>query len=270
MTLEVMPARMTAEDLADLAQAIQMLEGASFASRAANLLGRQTDALGRALPAPALKLVARAAEAALNAALRVAIRSIDQTSPAKASPRLHKAAAAASGAIGGAFGLAALAVELPVSTTILLRSIAQIAREAGEDLRQPEAALACVEVFALGGQAPGSGPIEGGYFAVRAALARSVSESARYLLQKGLADQGAPVLVRFVSQIAARFGVVVSQKLAAQAVPVIGAIGGAAVNLAFAEHFQTLARGHFIVRRLERAFGAEMVRFEYRRLRNQA
>ena len=182
---------------------------------------------------------------------------------------MHKALAAASGAAGGAFGLAAVAVELPVSTTIMLRSIAQIAREEGEDLTQPEAALACIEVFALGGRAPGEPALEGSYFAIRSVLAKTVSESARFILQRGLADETAPVLVRLVVQIAARFGLVVSQKLAAQAIPVIGAFGGAAVNLAFTEHFQNIARGHFTVRRLERAYGAEAVRFEYERLRNE-
>jgi hypothetical protein len=182
---------------------------------------------------------------------------------------MHKALAAASGAAGGAFGLAAVTVELPVSTTIMLRSIAQIAREEGEDLTQPEATLACIEVFALGGRAPGEAAIDSSYFAVRSVLAKTVSESARFILQRGLADETAPVLVRLVVQVAARFGLVVSQKLAAQAIPVLGAFGGAAVNVAFTEHFQTIARGHFTVRRLERAYGAEAVRFEYERLRNE-
>ena len=47
---------------------------------------------------------------------------------------------------------------------------------------------------------------------------------------------------------------------------VVGAVGGAAVNLAFIEHFHSLARGHFTVRRLERVYGAEAVRAEYDRL----
>jgi hypothetical protein len=59
---------------------------------------------------------------------------------------------------------------------------------------------------------------------------------------------------------------VVSQKIAAQAIPVVGALGGAAVNLAFAQHFQTLARGHFIVRRLERTYGQAAVRAAYERI----
>ena len=58
-----------------------------------------------------------------------------------------------------------------------------------------------------------------------------------------------------------------SQKIAAQAVAVVGAVGGAAVNLAFIEHFQDVARGHFTVRRLERVYGAEIVRAEYDRLK---
>jgi hypothetical protein len=150
-----------------------------------------------------------------------------------------------------------------------MRSIAQIARGEGEDTAQPEGALACLEVFALGGE-PGEAAIEGGYFAVRAALARSVAESARFLAGRSLASDGAPLLARLIAQIAARFGVVAGEKFAAQAVPIVGAIGGAAVNVAFAEHFQTLARGHFIVRRLERRHGSETVQFEFQRLRGEA
>ena len=94
-----------------------------------------------------------------------------------------------------------------------------------------------------------------------------MSEAARYIAERGIVEEGAPVLVRFLAQIASRFGVVVTQKLAAQAVPVIGALGGAAVNYAFIEHFQDVARGHFIVRRLERSYGKDVVRAEYERLR---
>jgi hypothetical protein len=82
--------------------------------------------------------------------------------------------------------------------------------------------------------------------------------------------EGAPVLVRLIAQIASRFGVVVTQKLAAQAVPFIGAVGGAAVNYAFIDHFQEVARAHFIVRRLERRYGKDTVRAAYDRLSSQA
>ena len=133
-------------------------------------------------------------------------------------------------------------------------------------MSDPEAALSCVQVFALGGRT-GTGEFEGGYFTVRGMLAKSVTEAARYIAERGIVEEGAPVLVRFIGQVASRFGVVVTQKLGAQAIPVIGALGGAAVNYAFIEHFQDIARGHFIVRRLERTYGKDVVRAEYERLR---
>jgi len=60
--------------------------------------------------------------------------------------------------------------------------------------------------------------------------------------------------------------VVVTDKVAAQAFPIVGALGGAAVNYAFIEHFQDMARGHFTVRRLERAYGKDLIKKEYTRL----
>ncbi len=263
--IEVMPARLTREETEDLRRAIACLEGTSFAQRLTDTIGRPIGMLSRNAPEAARRIVARASEAALRAALKLALRTIDRKRAANPAGRAHALAAAASGAVGGAFGLAGLPVELPLSTAILMRSIAEIAREEGEDLSGPGAALACVEVFALGGKEEAA--FESGYFAIRAALAKSVSDSARFLASQGLGAQSAPAVVRLLTQIAARFGVIVSEKAAAQAAPVLGAVGGAAVNAAFAAHFQTLARGHFIVRRLERRHGASLVAFEYRRLR---
>jgi len=269
-TIEVMPARLTREETEDLRRAIACLEGTTFAKRLTEAIGRPIAALSRNLPMPARRLVAHASETALRAALKFALRTIDMKRAPKPVDRAHKFAAAASGAVGGAFGLAALPIELPLSTAILLRAIAEIAREEGEDLSAPQTALACIEVFALGGEEDEEALFESGYFAVRAALAKSVSDSARFVAFRGVGAQSAPAVVRLVSQIAARFGVIVSEKVAAQAAPVLGAIGGAAVNAAFAEHFQTLARGHFIMRRLEREHGPNLVAFEYQRLRREA
>ena len=268
-TIEFMPARLTAEETADLRRAVDCLERTSFAHRLTEAVGRPAGMLGRAMPPLARRVIAQASEAALRGAFKLALRTLDLNAPKKSANRVHKFAAAASGAVGGALGLAALPVELPISTTIILRSIAAIAREEGEDLSAPGAALACVEVFALGGQADGEAAFESGYFAVRAALGKAVSDSARFVAAEGVAAQSAPVMARLISQIATRFGVAVSEKLAAQAAPILGALGGAAVNAAFADHFQTLARGHFIVRRLERRHGANLVAFEYRRLRGE-
>jgi len=194
------------------------------------------------------------------------VATLADRGPRRSSDLLHKIVVTATGAGGGAFGLAALPIELPISTTIMLRSIADIARSEGERVRLPEVRLACLEVFALGGRTRSDDAAEVGYFAVRAALARAVSEAAQYIAERGLVQEGAPVIVRFITQVASRFGVAVSEKAVAQAVPILGAAGGAVINLLFIDHFQDMARGHFIVRRLERTCGAELVRAAYERI----
>ena len=270
-------------DRAALRRAVAVLEKPGLAARLSAAAGAPLDMIGRALPAPVTETVASATEGAMRTALRVALATLPDKSVKPAGTALeqieteaggrlsrllgssdarHKALAAVTGAVGGVFGLATVAVELPVSTTLMLRSIAEIAREEGEDLADPEAALACVQVFALGGRAEAT-VADSGYFAVRAALAKTMSEAARYAAHRSLLDAGAPPLVRLTAQIASRFGLVVSQKLAAQAVPVIGALGGAAVNAAFMDHFQSMGRAHFTGRRLERSYGKEAVRAAY-------
>jgi len=255
-------------DLADLKRAKALLENPGLAAKLSSYVGSPVEKGMKMLPARVQKGVHKATEAALMKALDIAVRSLGQPGSGKVSREgLHKIAAAASGAAGGAFGLAALAWELPISTTVMMRSIADIAASEGENPRHLDTRLACLEVFALGsGRSDSDDATESGYFAARAALASAVSEAAKHLAQKGVAKSGAPALVRLISLIGARFGVVVSEKAAAQAVPVLGAAGGALINTIFIGHYQDMARGHFIVRRLEKTHGAAVVRVAYRNL----
>src|SRR5262249_52618987 len=190
--------------LAALRSAVQALERPSLAARLANLAGKPIELIEYALPTSASQAITAAASKALEVALQVALRTIQRGS-LPASQRFHKALATASGAVGGAFGLGALPLELPVSTVIMLRSIAEIARSEGEDLSDPEAALSCVQVFALGGRPGSSDASESGYFAVRAMLAKSVTQAARFIVERGVLEEGGPILVRFISQVASRF-----------------------------------------------------------------
>src|SRR6266516_5113246 len=258
-------AGMTEDDLAALRRAVASLEHPDFAARLTNMVGKPIELIGYALPASASQAITTATSKALEMALAVALRTMPHA-PRAGSQLFHKALVTAFGAAGGAFGLATLPIELPVSTIIMLRSIADIARSEGEDLSDPEAALACVQVFALGARPDSGDASESGYFAVRGMLAQSVTQAARFIVERGVLEEGGPILVRFITQVASRFGVMVTQKLAAQAIPLVGALGGAAVNYAFVEHFQEIARGHFTVRRLERAYGKSLVRSEYERL----
>ncbi len=258
--------RLSPEDLRTLRLAVDALEHPGLPARLAGVVGRPIELIAQNLPFGSSQIISAAVQRGLEAALKVALSTL-RDRPAEGSNLLHKSLAVASGAIGGALGASTLAIELPVSTIVMLRSIADIAKSEGEDLHDPETALACLEVFALGGSSSGDDAADSTYFAVRTILARSTAEAARYIAERSIIEEGAPLLVRFLAQIAARFGVVVSHKFAAQAVPVIGAFGGAVVNYAFIDHFQTIARGHFTVRRLERVYGRDAVRAEYDRLR---
>ena len=267
--LPVPTTRLSHEDRAALEAAVAALEKTSFARRLAQLAGRQIGFAGKVMPPQLQQASALAARRALEAGLRVALRSLDGK-PARDGRLRHRQLAMASGALGGAIGFAGLPLELPISTTIMLRAIADIARSEGEDLSDPQTAMACLEVFALGGHGDDEKIMEGGYLALRGLFAKSVSDAAAYVARSGVAAESAPALARLIGMISARFGVVVSQKTAAQAAPVIGAISGAVVNLAFTEHFQTLASGHFTVRRLEREYGAHEVQAEYARIARAA
>ncbi|HEY7789103.1 MAG TPA: EcsC family protein [Vicinamibacterales bacterium] len=254
---------LSAVEREELFQARLLLERPNLAIRLTNLIGTPIERGFELLPASWSEVVTNATRGALQKALHVAVGSLDDQTLRRPANLAHKLAAAASGAGGGALGLLALPIELPISTAVMLRSIADIARSEGESIRSVEVQLACLEVFALGGRSRSDDGAETGYFAVRLALARAVSEAAEYITERGLVQEGAPAIVRLIAQISSRFGVEVSEKAAAQAMPLIGAAGGALVNILFIDHFQDVARGHFIIRRLERAHGAESVREAY-------
>ncbi len=78
--------------------------------------------------------------------------------------------------------------------------------------------------------------------------------------------QTAKWLAEIIEKVAARFGVVITNKFAAQVVPVIGAVTGATINALFTDFYQDMARGHFIIKRLEQKYGFENVKVEYERL----
>ena len=254
---------MAKDDISDLRYAKMLLENPSLAARISNLLGSPIEKGFEALPATWKDVVQRATEKSLSQALNFAVRTMsDKTKPASAD-KTHKMLVLATGAGGGTFGLPALTIELPVTTIIMLRSIADIARSEGEQISLLETKIACLEVFALGGRSKSDDGAETGYFVVRAALARTISEATNYIAELGLAREGAPALVKLIASLASRFGIIVSEKAAAQAIPLIGAAGGALINTIFIDHFQNMARGHFIIRRLERLYDKELIRQEY-------
>jgi EcsC family protein len=250
-------------ELLELRSAKGLLEYPGLAAKIANLVGVPIEIGFKYLPDNWQKKVAEATRAALMKGLELAIHTLSDSSQKISHNFMHKLIVTASGAGGGAFGLPALPLELPFSTCVILRSIADIAHSEGHNISSLETRLSCVFVLALGGKKSGDDATETGYWATRVALGRAVSEAAAYLAERGLAEESAPPLVRLIIAIAERFGVIVGEEVAAKAVPVIGAVAGAAVNYAFMSHFQDMAKGHFIVRRLEGKYGTEEVQRVY-------
>ncbi|MFT8720562.1 EcsC family protein [Acetobacter sp.] len=179
-------------------------------------------------------------------------RQMDVSAGKSIRDRALQAAVAVSGAVGGFTGLAGLAPDIGFTTLTIMREIARIAREEGEDLSDPDARRACLEVFALRAF-PNIGEgreSELGYFSARTVL------------------RGRPV-VMLISEVASHYGLALGHKISIQLMPVAGALCGASLNAAFLAHYQALARAHFTIRRLEREHGP-VVRDTAVALRNQA
>lgn len=262
---------LSADELRFLDDAAQYLEWPSFPMRVANIVGKPAELLLNRLPEQSQKLIGDKTQWALNQALKFAVSSLSSEGrPLRrwtraAGSRVHVGVTAITGAIGGFFGLPSAALELPATTTLMLRSIAQIAARNGEDVRDPNTLLQCLEVFSFG--SPKLGAMESAYLTSRLAMAKQLNDAAVYIAKhgaKGLASESAPALVKFLNRIASRFQIVVTEKLAAQAVPIVGAATGALINAAFTDHFNRVAEYHFGIVRLERRYGRETVQAAYR------
>ncbi len=236
---------MDAASRSELAAAMRRLrDGGGLVMRMADMAGGvlgRTFQLGtrtlRAVPGGQSGM-SRVVEAALKRAFDIAVLRLDASTEQVRSKRLAAPVVVLSGAVGGFLGLSGFVPDAAVTTLTIMREIARIAQEEGEHLDDPDTREACLQVFALN---PGERDAEMGYFSTRLVL------------------QGRP-LALLIAEVASRFGVSLSQKFAVQAVPVIGAVGGATLNVAFLGHYRELAKAHFTVRRLERTFGADIVR----------
>lgn len=256
--------RLSKTDMETLAYAKKLLEYPGIAATFMNVFGIPIEQGFQALPGKWLDYINNISEKALYSALDFAVLTLGKNAKEKSSDMIHKIAVAGSGCVGGLFGLPALAIELPISTTIILRSVADIAGTQGENVSSIETKLACLEVFAFCGRIEDN-KAGTSYYAAKAAISNAVSEASAYIAEHGIAETGAPLIVRMIGTIGSRFGIAVSEKAAVSAVPITGSAGSAIINTVFMNHFQNMARGHFIIRRLERQYGKKRIEGEYRR-----
>ncbi|WJR81435.1 EcsC family protein [Bradyrhizobium sp. NP1] len=253
---------LTPADHAALKVAVRHLETPNFAARLADYAGAPVNRILTLLPKTVNRQLSGLVRTAVMKGLDVVVDTLNEKPAGTPATTFSSLLAGVAGGVSGMLGLGALAVELPLTTTFMLRAIAEIAQHEGEDLSKLEARLACLEVFAFGAKRTEEN-VDVGYYAARTLISKYTGDVAALFLERGAVDASAPVVAGFVTEIVSRFGLVVSDKIAAGAVPVIGAVSGATVNIIFMEHFQRIAKGHFTLRRLERAYGAAHVHQHY-------
>lgn len=263
---------MEEQDKKDLTRAVQLMENPSFPMKVADIVGTPIEKAIALLPAGAQDKIGSFSLKAIHGALKLSLKTMETPKESgqtqESSNWWHITAAATSGGVAGFFGLMAVAIELPISTTIMMRSIADVARSEGADLSEVTTQIECVQVLAFGGLSSSDDGAEIGYFVAREAMAKATAEAAAHIATKGLEREAAPALVRLITQIAERYSINVTEKTAAQAVPIIGAFGGAIINTLFIDHFQDMAKAHFVIRRLERTYGEDFIRAEYVNIRD--
>ena len=194
-----------------------------------NVLGGQAENLLDRLPNTVRNRLGEATERALVVALDAA-QSSRKAVPDQAG-WLNTAVATAMGAAGGFGGLPSAMVELPVTTTVLLRSIQGVAAENGFDPDHENVRFDCLRVFGSAGPLSHDDGADLGFLSVRLALTGGAMQ-------------------KMIATVAPRLGAALGQKLAAQTVPVLGAVAGAATNYAFTNYYQQMAHVHFALRRL--------------------
>ncbi|HDR9124778.1 TPA: EcsC family protein [Burkholderia vietnamiensis] len=262
-------ATLSPQDQDALRRAKQVLESPSLTLKLTSVLGAPVEKMIGRLPTFATGKINDATQLALRKCLNIALRTLGKppapdAEPDKPSNLLHKLAVATTGAAGGAFGFLALPVELPVTTTLIFRSVCDIARSEGEDLAAVDTQLQCLAVLGMGGDTDKrEEDADLGYFVLRGALAQAISKASSDITTKGVAAHSSAAVFKLVQTVASRFSVQVTEQMAAKSIPAIGAVLGATVNTLFIDHFQQMAHGHFTVRRLERKYGAAAVRAAY-------
>jgi len=255
---------LTVSDKAALEAAKQNMKQIGWAMKGLNRIGGVLETGIDKLPQKQQKWLQELAQKVLHTVVKANLKTMKNGKINTAPSNIHyKALVTSSGILGGAFGATAFAIDLTVATKFMMRSIMDIARSEGEDLNSFDTQLACLQVLALGGKSKHDDNLDTGYYATRVALSSVVNNATSYATKHGMSSvlQGTnSTIMKLISAVASRFSIQVSEKFVAQAIPVIGAAGGGAINLAFINHFQHMAKAHFTIRRLERSYGEVFIR----------
>jgi hypothetical protein len=175
----------------------------------------------------------------LDLAHRVSITRMEHDPGRGSSDNLYTAMAVVSGAGGGTFGLPSILAELPITTGLILRSIADIGRSFGERFDDPQFSATCIEVFAYGGPLEEDDEADITFFMTRV---------------------GGVEFSELVAKVAVRYASTATPKIIAMSIPVIGAVTGAGINWIYMRFYQSMARVLFTLLPIERTHDPAQVR----------
>ena len=276
---------MQKEEIEFLKEANHFLENPSFVTKVTEKLGKPIEFAMNKLSLESQEKIGKVTETALRKALVIAHKTIfeqksdrdfEEIQKSNHLSRIgHNIAAASTGAVGGFFGELGLVAELPVTTTLIMRSILSQGQKY-QNFTKEELIVNSIYVFSLGSsKSSEDDDMSSSYYSSRLMMDYTVRKSAEYLatsgpkgLLKSMEAGSAPLLLDLVSRVLQRFNVSVTEKMLVQAVPVVGAIGGAGINLLFTDFFTSSARYHFGIKALEAKYGQEQVQLEYRNNQN--
>jgi hypothetical protein len=267
--VNIIPISISQEDKDALVVAKSSMHNLSWAIRNVNKVGNTVETGVKFVPEKILLKVQKITESVLLKIVKANLLTIQKHKTfKKPSKNTYKGIVTGTGAISGffgastGFGTAIFASEVTLTTKFLMRTIMDIARSEGEDIYTLEGQMACLQVFALGGGSKNDDDLEASYYTTRLALNSAINNVSSTgikitldSLAKGAGILGSNAIGNFLSKIATRLSLLISEKFLAQAVPVIGAIGGGGLNYVFVDHFQKMATAHFTIRRLERKYG---------------
>lgn len=280
MSIKPVTHSISKEDLEVIKKAKLAMENIGFVMKGLNKVGNTLESGIKKIPAKQQQWLQKQVNKSLTLVVKSNLATMQKGKAfKKPSNKTYKALVTTTGAASGVFGsttgvgTAIFASELAVSTKFMMRSILDIARSHGEDLKDFDTQLACMQVFALGGKSKDDDGLESTYYTMRLALNSAVKGASTYVAKHGVKGlnkmliSSANPLIKFIGIIAGRFSIQVSEKFVAQAIPVLGAVGGGTINFVFINHFQTVAKAHFTMRSLERKYGNELVMSTYKNIK---
>ena len=245
----------TQDELRAIHEAAAFFEDPGVFAKGLNRMGQPLEFAQKRLPESARAVISRASKVAIEKALTLSIKTIptdsafksfsNATFDSKRSGIAHTCAATVIGGFGGFFGLAALPLELPIATMVMLRLIVDIAQNYGNDLSAIETRLECMYVFTLGSKSNQDDAVDSAYYTSRVIFGELVKKVSAYISATGAREvllgieRGTtPLLIRFITEIAAQFEIRITKKFLLQAISIMGAVGGAGINLLFTHFVQ--------------------------------